>query len=249
MSGRKKGTLRVGSSGYQYDHWKGVFYPEELARDGWLGYYAKRFDTVEINNTYYGLPEARTFDAWREAVGPGFRYTLKFSRYGSHMKKLKDPAGTIGTFLERAEHLEAKLDAILVQLPPHWRAAPGRLAAFLAEAPTRHRWAVEFRDADWLREEVYAVLREHAAAMVIHDLIAEHPRVLAADWVYLRFHGPAASGDARYRYDYPPQALSAEARRIKDHLAAGPDVYAYFNNDAEGCAIANALDLRRYVLS
>ena len=238
---RHKGQLRVGTSGWQYDHWREVFYPPELDTDEWFGYFCKQFDTVEVNNTFYHLPESETFDAWAEQAPEGFLYTLKFSRYGTHMKKLKDPESSIGIFQDRAERLGEHLGAILVQLPPHWHADVERLGAFLAECPSRHRWAVEFRDPDWLRDEVFDVLRDHNAALVVHDLIPDHPREVTADWVYLRFHGAGDGGD------YPHQALSGSARRIERHLAEGRDVYAYFNNDAHGYAIDNARDLRRYV--
>jgi uncharacterized protein YecE (DUF72 family) len=240
MSGRN-GTFRVGTSGWQYDHWKGVFYPPELRKSEWFGHFSDHFDTVEVNNTFYHLPSEETFDNWSHQAPEGFLYVLKFSRYGSHIKKLKDPADSIGVFLERAERLGDLLGPILVQLPPGWSANPRRLAEFLDEAPKRRQWAMEFRNPDWLREEVYEILREHNAALCIHDLIEDHPREVTADWIYLRFHGAGDGGD------YPHQALSASARRIRDWLDDGLDVHAYFNNDAHGFAIENARGLRRYV--
>ncbi|MFW6132533.1 MAG: DUF72 domain-containing protein [Planctomycetota bacterium] len=234
--------LHVGTSGWQYRHWAGVFYPDDIPKKRWFEHYAATFDTVEINNTFYNLPKGETFDDWRRRAPEGFGFTLKFSRYGTHLKRLKDPSGTIGMFLDRAERLGEALGPILVQLPPNFNPDAERLAAFLDEAPRRHRWAVEFRNPDWLCERIYAVLRDHNAALVVHDLIDDHPHVATADWVYLRFHGAGDGGD------YTPQALTASARRIKDHLSANRHVYAYFNNDAEGYAVANARDLRRYVL-
>jgi len=237
---RQTAELRIGTSGYQYDHWKGVFYPPDVPRKRWFEHYAGRFDTVEINNTFYHLPKAETFDAWRQRAPAGFCYTLKFSRYGTHLKRLRDPEQSLGTFLERAERLGGRLGPILVQLPPRFNPDPNRLDAFLTAAPRRHRWAVEFRNADWLCQAVFEVLERHNAALVVHDLIANHPRRTTADWVYLRFHGPDGG-------DYPHQALSAAAGRVRRHLQAGRDVYAYFNNDAHGYALANARALRRYV--
>lgn len=242
MSRSQKAICLIGTSGYQYDHWQPVFYPEGLAKKKWFNHYAEHFQTVEINNTFYNLPKAETFDRWRERTPQGFRYALKFSRYGTHMKKLKDPAATIGRFLERAEHLKSFLGPILVQLPPRWRVNPERLAAFLDAAPKRCRWTVEFRERDWLCDEIYDVLKSHKAALCIHDMLENHPRVQTADWTYLRFHGDHYSGS------YNHQALSAWARWIKDRLAENTDVYAYFNNDDRGYAVQNALDLRRYVL-
>lgn len=232
---------RIGTSGYQYDHWRDVFYPAGLAKSHWFGHYAEYFDTVEINNTFYHLPALSTFDSWREEAPEGFCYALKYSRYGSHLKRLKEPQASLDKFLEGAQRLEARLGPILVQLPPHWGANPERLDAFLEAAPNRHRWAVEFRDPDWLCEEVYTVLRRHSAALCIHDMISDHPRLLTTDWVYLRYHGD------HYRGSYTPQFLTAQAGLIREWIDGGHDVYAYFNNDEAGHAVANALDLKRYL--
>lgn len=239
----KAGRLRVGTSGYHYAHWRGVFYPEELREKEWLDYYVTRFDTVEINNTFYHLPTPEAFDHWREHAPVGFCYALKFSRYGSHIKRLKDPAQPIKMFLGRARRLKEFLGPILVQLPPRWGVNPERLAGFLRAAPRRCRWAFEFRDQSWLCEEVYALLRAHDAALCIHDMLADHPRKLTAHWTYLRFHGTNYSGC------YSRQALAREAEWIRGYLKEGLDVYAYFNNDAEGYAPRNALDLLRFVKS
>ena len=236
-----RGRLRVGTSGFHYRHWRGVFYPKDVPTEKWLRYYARHFDTVEINNTFYRLPEIETFDTWRAEAPADFCFALKFSRYGSHMKRLRAPRAPIERFLERARRLERHLGPILVQLPPSWRADPGRLAGFLEAAPSRQRFAIEFRDPSWLCAPIYELLRKHGAALCIHDLLENHPCEITAGWVYLRFHGD------RYRDCYSPQALGAHARRIRRWLAAGLDVYAYFNNDAEGYAVANAGDLRRYV--
>jgi uncharacterized protein YecE (DUF72 family) len=240
---RYQGKLRIGTSGYHYDHWKGVYYPEELAKGQWFSHYARDFDTVEINNTFYRLPEAATFEAWRRQAPKGFCYALKFSRYGSHIVRLKKPRDTIRKFLQRADRLGDFLGPILVQLPPNWTADPERLDAFLKAAPRDHRWAVEFRDPRWLCEEVFAILKKHDSALCIHDLIENHPRVLTTGWSYLRYHGDHYAGC------YSPQKLAAEARWIRLQLASGKDVFTYFNNDAQGYALTNAADLRRYILS
>lgn len=239
------GELRVGCSGYEYDDWRGRFYPRGLAKARWFEHYAERFDTVEVNGTFYRLPEPETFDRWRERAPRGFRYALKLSRYGTHLKHLKDPDDWVGNFVERAERLRSALGPVLVQLPPRWAPDPDRLHAFLTVAPRRLRWAVEVRDRRWLCEPVYDVLREHDAALVVHDLLTAHPRVATAGWTYLRFHGPDAGRP--YQGSYSHQALAGAARRIRRHLEAGRDVYAYFNNDVGAEAVGDAHDLRRYV--
>lgn len=240
-SRRRHGRLRVGTSGYQYEHWRGVFYPPELPRAQWFAWYARHFDTVEINNTFYRLPAAPVFDAWRKAAPPGMTYALKFSRFATHMKRLREPEQPIALFLERARRLKSTLGPILVQLPPRWHVNVERLHAFLAALPRARRWALEFRDPSWLGEPVYALLAKHRVALCVHDMLAEHPRPVTADFTYLRFHG------RRYGGSYTRAALAAQARRVRDCLAQGIDVYAYFNNDVEGHAVRNALDLRRYV--
>ncbi len=233
--------FRVGTSGFQYDHWQGVFYPDELPKKHWFDHYAKRFDTVEINNTFYRLPAAETFVAWRKQAPAGFCYALKFSRYGSHLKRLKDPASTIRTFLKAACRLRTLLGPILVQLPPNWHADIDRLQTFLKAAPSSVRWAFEFRDPSWLCEEVFSILQNQNAALCIHDMIDNHPRRVTADWVYLRFHGN------RYSGSYDRQTLKSQGRWIKQQLDDGRDVFAYFNNDAQGYAVQNAAELNQYV--
>jgi uncharacterized protein YecE (DUF72 family) len=231
--------LRIGTSGYQYDHWKGIFYPEDLPKKRWFQHYASRFDTVEINNTFYRLPQATAFDAWRRQAPKGFCYALKLSRYGTHLKRLKDPKKWISNFTDRAKKLRAALGPILVQLPPNWDLNVERLQIFLKTAPANYRWALEFRDPRWLCAETYNLLKNHNAALCIHDRIEDHPREVTADWVYLRFHG------VRYGGSYTREVLRQQARHIKGYLDQGLDVFAYFNNDRDGYAIQNATDLKR----
>ncbi len=239
MTDRPK--LRVGTSGWQYDHWRGVFYPDDLPKNRWFSYYAEHFDTVEINNTFYHLPSEATFDSWHNRTPRGFCYSLKFSRYGTQMKKLKDPDATIGSFMERARRLQSFLGPILVQLPPGWKPDYGRLRTFLRAAPRDVRWAVEFRNAEWFSEQVFDILRDNNVALVIHDMLPGHPREVTADWVYMRFHG------VDYSREYTHEQLTEAAEWIHTQLRTGVDVYAYFNNDASAYAVANARDLRRYV--
>jgi uncharacterized protein YecE (DUF72 family) len=236
----KPGRLRVGTSGYQYEHWRGLFYPKPLPKKAWFAYYADHFDTVEINNTFYRLPQPATFEAWRARAPAGFCYAVKFSRYGSHLKRLKDPGEPVARFLDRADRLRPFLGPILVQLPPNWKPDVERLSGFLKQAPRHYRWAFEFRDHRWLCAEVFELLRHANAALCIHDLIVPHPREITADWLYLRFHGTSSGGN------YTDQALRAEASRIRQYVATGLDVFAYFNNDVGGHALHNAADLRRY---
>ncbi|MFW6152589.1 MAG: DUF72 domain-containing protein [Verrucomicrobiota bacterium] len=238
---KKEGKLRVGTSGYQYNHWKGVFYPVDMPKKKWFKHYCKHFDTVEINNTFYNLPEKDTFSKWRTDAPSDFLYVLKFSRYGSHLKCLKDPESAIGMFMERSAALQEKLGPILVQLKPNWGLNIARLRTFLEAVPKDQRWAIEFRNPDWLCEEVFDVLREHSAALCVHDMIGDHPEIVTTGWTYLRFHGN------HYQGSYSSRFLSARADKIAEYLSEGADVYAFFNNDAQGFAPRNALDLKRFV--
>jgi uncharacterized protein YecE (DUF72 family) len=238
----KAPELRVGTSGYQYDHWKGIFYPADLPKSRWFEHYARVFDTLEINNTFYRLPEPHVFDAWRQQAPPGFRYAVKFSRYGSHLKRLKDPERSVGRFWAAARRLRRTLGPVLVQLPPRWPADPDRLAAFLAALPRGQRWAFEFRDPRWLVPAVFELLRRRRAALCIHDKL-EHPPEVTADWVYVRFHGGEEDGS------YSGAQLSAWSRRIADWLRRDYAVFAYFNTDIGGYAVRNALELKRLLSS
>ncbi len=248
MNGRSTPELAIGTSGYQYQHWREIFYPAKLPQRQWFEHYAQFFDTVEINNTFYHLPNEKTFKTWHDRASEDFLYILKFSRYGSHIKRLLEPENSVNMFLERARLLAPMLGPILVQLPPHWYVDAARLNAFLDAADTgavamglgNQRWAVEFRDPSWLCDSVYEILQRHRAALCIHDLIENHPRKLTADWVYLRFHG-AHTHDG----DYDSQVLQEWAGFIKDRLQDGLDVYGFFNNDVHGYAIQNALELKR----
>ena len=138
-TGKRTGHCRIGTSGFHYKHWKGIFYPENLSSKQWFAYYASQFDTVELNNTFYRLPPEAYFDAWRAGAPTGFCFAVKFSRYGSHVMKLKNADDTIRRFIERAERLADHLAPILVQLPPKWDVNVERLSDFLAAAPRRQR--------------------------------------------------------------------------------------------------------------
>lgn len=231
--------IRIGTSGYQYKHWKGDFYPKKLPVKDWFAHYIKHFDTVEINNTFYKMASAETFEQWKETAPDNFCYVIKYSRYGTHLKRLKDPEDHVNYFMDRVSHLGEFLGPILVQLPPRWKRNIHRLRRFLETTPEDLRWAVEVRDPEWLHEEFYDLLRHYKTALVIHDMIPYHPRVVTADWTYLRYHGQ------NYQGSYDEQQLDAIAEDIRDHKDQGRDVFVYFNNDLGGHAIRNAKTLKK----
>lgn len=235
------GRCYVGTSGYQYEHWRGVFYPEGLPKRRWFEHYASVFDTVEINNTFYRLPEASVFEEWEAAAPGGFTFALKYSRFGSHRKKLKDPEQHVPNMVDRARKLRGKLGPILVQLPPRWHADAERLETFAKALPKTIRWAFEFRDPSWLAPPVLDVLRKRKCALCIHDALPDHPKEVTADWAYVRFHGDGYAGS------YSKSELRRWGRQMRAWTQDGLDVYVYFNNDAEGHAVQNARTLRELV--
>ena len=232
--------IRIGCSGWQYKHWRGDFYPAEIPPAQWLEYYAQRFDTVEINNSFYRLPEETTFAAWKRRAPPGFLYAVKASRFLTHMKKLKDPEEPIERFFTRAKHLGNALGPVLFQLPPRWPANVERLKIFLQALPKRWRHAIEFRDPSWYSDEVFALLDRYRVALCLHDMQGSaSERRAIGPFVYARFHGTTKYGG---RYD--DQTLESWAEWLVARAREGSPVYAYFNNDVGGHAPRDAARLR-----
>jgi uncharacterized protein YecE (DUF72 family) len=242
--GVRTGEIRIGCSGWQYRHWRGRFYPRDLPTERWLEHYAASFDTVELNNSFYRLPEADTFAAWADRVPPGFLFAVKASRYLTHMKRLREPADPLDRLWTRARRLAERLGPVLYQLPPRWRADVDRLAAFLEALPRSHPQAIEFRDSSWYVPLVLQLLAQGPASLCIHDMHGSaSPRTATGALAYVRFHGPTG----RYRGGYSPQQLAAWADRLVMWATEGRHVYAYFNNDLGGHAPADALRLREMV--
>jgi len=234
----RRGRIRIGTSGYQYRHWRDVFYPEDVPQRAWLAYYTGVFETVELNATFYRLPDDAVVESWLEQVPSGFLFALKFSRYGSHNKRLKEPEKSVEPFVRMARILGDRLGPILVQLPPRWHINLPRLEAFLTALPSDLRWAVEFRDPGWLCEDTYRLLESKGVALCVHDMLPDHPERLTADWQYRRFHG------VRYGGSYSRRQLEEQAARMNRLAGQGVDTYVYFNNDQGGWAPRNALELR-----
>jgi uncharacterized protein YecE (DUF72 family) len=232
--------VRVGTSGWHYQHWRENFYPPGEAPS--LAYYAKRFDTVEINNSFYRLPAAETFQSWRDRSPPGFLFAVKASRFITHMKKLTDPEGGFEKFFAAVAHLGPKLGPVLFQLPPRWRCNLDRLERFLETiAPKRLRCAFEFRNETWFGPQLEALLSRHNAAFCIYDIAQRRsPLTATADFVYIRLHGPEA---AAYAGSYGDAALRDWAERIRAWRSEGRDVFCYFDNDQKAYAAADALRL------
>jgi uncharacterized protein YecE (DUF72 family) len=234
----------VGCSGWQYKHWRGDFYPLDVPQTRWFDYYAARFDTVEINNTFYRLPEQSTFAAWAARAPSGFLFAIKASRFLTHMKKLKDPEEPIERLFSRMHPLRKHLGPVLYQLPPGWKLDRERLEHFLQALPRGVRHVLEFRDPSWYTDDVKALLARHGASLCLHDMHGSATgRERIGPIVYVRFHG--ASG--HYSGGYPDDRLRGWAEWLNEQRAAGADVYAYFNNDVGGHAPRDAVRLRQFV--
>ena len=222
--------IAVGTSGYAYKEWKGNFYPADLPADGMLRYYGERFETVEINNTFYRMPVEKVLLAWASEVPDGFRFVLKASQKITHFKRLKDVGSEVEYFLRVANVLGAKLGPTLFQLPPNLKKDLPRLVAFLALVPRTWRAAFEFRHASWFEDDVFAALKERNAAMCVADTdpaddekdALEVPFVATADWGYLRLR----------RAGYAPPDLAAWAGKVRSQ--PWTDAFVFFKHEDAG---------------
>jgi uncharacterized protein YecE (DUF72 family) len=235
---------RIGCSGWNYPHWREVFYPAGLPESRWLEHYAETFDTVEVNSTFYRLPTRKSTERWAAASPPGFLFTVKASRYLTHIRRLREVGDGFAILRERIEPLidARKLGPILWQLPESFRRDDERLATALGELP-EGRHCFEFRHASWFVPEVLAILREHRAALVIGDNPSRPFQTLdrTADWMFVRLHKGRGRGG-----NYTPAQLKEWAERVREWRRDG-DVYVYFNDDWQGFAVREARRLKELV--
>ena len=227
----------VGTCGFSYSHWRGVFYPQGLPQGRWLEYYAQRFNAVEINNSFYRLPSTDQFKAWAGRTPPGFVFAVKASRFITHVRRLKAVDNSVATMFSRMEGLGEKLGPVLYQLPPDFQRDDAVLEEFVSVLPAGFKHVVEFRNDTWHDQHVLDLLRHHGVALCIHDHGGSASPVEAtAGFAYLRLHGPEGVATG-----YTEQELTGWARAL-GALAAGPSAYAFFNNDDGGHAVRNAAD-------
>jgi len=233
----------VGTSGWVYPHWREVVYPPDLPSSRWLSFYVAKFPTVELNFSFYRLPQEKTFAGWGRRVPDDFRFAVKASRFITHIKRLRDCEEPLETFLDRARLLGDALGPVLYQMPPSFHRTPEnseRLARFLSLLPQDVRHVFEFRHDSWFDAEPFALLRMHNVGFcVFHMVDRETPLEATTDFVYVRFHGSAAL----YGGSYSDEQLADWARRLRELPEDVRDVYVYFNNDAFGHAVANARTL------
>lgn len=238
---------RVGCSGWNYKDWRGSFYPADLPQWKWLRHYASVFDSCEINGTFYRLPEASTFKAWREAVPNGFLFAVKASRFLTHLKRLREPREPVKRLFQRSRALGDRLGPVLYQLPPNMKIDLPRLEEFAHTLPKSIRGVpvehvIEFREPSWYTRETFDLLERVGLTLCLYDkrgsAIVE-PMIGPA--VYVRFHGTSG----HYHGSYPTARLDRWAARLAERVRDGKPVYAYFNNDPRATATQNALTLRK----
>ncbi|HID08465.1 MAG TPA: DUF72 domain-containing protein [Armatimonadetes bacterium] len=233
----------IGTSGWVYQHWREVFYPADLRQTDWLSFYAEHFCTVEINNSFYRLPTRATFQRWHKQTPPKFVFAIKGNRFITHMRKLRNVEEPLQRFWDAVEGLGSKARVILWQLPPMLKADAIRLRDFVEQLPRSYHHVFEFRHHSWWMDKAtLRVLEDCGCAFCIPS--APHlPKavIVTTNFSYIRMHG----WDELYAGCYPLDELKWWAREIRKLLRRGMNVYVYFNNDAHGYAVRNAMELMK----
>jgi uncharacterized protein YecE (DUF72 family) len=231
-----RATTHIGTSGWQYKHWKGLFYPQDLNVQDWLAYYAGQFDCVEVNSSFYAMPGADVIARWCACVPAEFRFAVKAPRQITHFKKLKNCEPELIELFRRLDGFGARLGPVLFQLPPRWRLNLRRLADFLDWVPQEHRLVFEFRDPSWHDDEVYALLASRSIGFCIFDRDGfTSPFVDDGNFVYVRLHGPGGA----YASNYRAPRLRTWVDRAIGWNRQSKDVFLFFNNDEKGYAVKN----------
>jgi uncharacterized protein YecE (DUF72 family) len=234
----------IGTSGWHYDDWRSRFYPEKLPKTKWLEFYASRFPTVELNNSFYRLPSEVAFQNWYDSSPADFIFAVKVSRFITHIKRLKNTEEAVTNFTNRARILNDKLGPLLYQLPPNMHRNDETLASFLSSLPGGLRHVIEFRHHSWFTEPVFEILRRHDAGLCVFDMPSlTSPLLATCDFAYIRFHG----SDSLYSSCYSDEALADWAKRIAELAKNLDSVFIYFNNDVAGFALSNAATIGHYL--
>ncbi len=238
------GGVYIGTAGWNYKHWQGPYYPRTIPQRQWLEYYGSDFNTVEINNSFYNLPALKTLRQWKQETPKQFVFSIKASRYITHMKKLHNPRQSLNRFLQRIDALGNQLGPILFQLPPRWHKDIERLESFIRLLPRKYQYSMEFRDTSWWDDDIYELLRQNNIAWCQYELAGiKTPRIITADFAYVRLHGPEHTP---YTGSYHGNTLHAWERYFKKIRNKMHAIYCYFDNDEKGYAVKNAKQLKHY---
>jgi len=234
-------SVFIGTSGWFFEHWKTIFYPEKIKKDEFLEYYIKNFNSVEINNTFYQIPKKETLLKWKDTVSKDFIFSVKANQFITHRKKLKDPENTLPEFFDAVSVLENKIRVILFQLPPRWRFNHDRLKKFIEYLPDNFRYTFEFRDKTWLNQDTYSLFSQHNISICFYDFESSLSLdVLTADFIYLRLHGPIGA----YQGQYSDKEIDLWANKISE-WSLNREIFCYFDNDERGYAPQDALRLSK----
>ena len=242
--------IHIGTSGWSYKHWNGVFYPPEVKPAQYLEHYLTQFDCVELNSSFYHLPKKLTASGWMDRTPENFRFCPKMSRFITHQRRLRYAEEAVRNFFDVFDIMAPRLGPVLVQLPPGLHDDLPRLTVFLhylKEQFSAHRFAIEVRHDSWLHDAFFELLRQNNMAFVIADSGNRYPSDdrVTANFVYLRFHGNVKL----YATDYREEELQAYAGKMRNWLKEGKEIWAFFNNDFEGFAVKNANELKRLLLN
>jgi len=237
---RKKTNYRIGTSGWQYGDWKGVFYPAKLKPTDWIRFYSKKFSTVEVNATFYRKIKSETFKKWYLITPRDFLFSIKISREITHFKRLKIEKSLIGDFLRRLTPLKEKLGVILIQLPPSLKFDSYLLSDFCEMLSKKHKYAIEVRNRTFLNDNFLNILKKHNIAFCIADTAGRHPyyEAITTDFIYIRLHG----SKSLYTSQYTTKELKMWTSKIEKWNLT---TYIYFDNDYKGYAVKNALKLEK----
>lgn len=228
--------ILIGTSGWVYKEWADDFYRGLKPPEHFL-FYTTQFSTVEINATFYRMPNLKTVRGWRDKAPRGFRFAVKGSRYITHIKRLNNLERSVGAFTRRVRPLKEKLGPLLWQLPPNFGKDLPRLEKFLKRLPKSFSHAVEFRHPDWMADDTFALLRQHGASSVwISSRRMPMNFPATADFIYVRFHGLAGGP----KHNYTRRELHPWAEQMCEQAESGKKVFAYFNNDLNVRAPNNA---------
>ncbi|MGA2331418.1 MAG: DUF72 domain-containing protein [Syntrophales bacterium] len=241
MSKKMIPCIYIGTSGWNYEHWRDVFYPATYTKSAWLRFYAQNFTTVEVNATFYRLPKPETFENWRRTTPEGFLWAVKANRYITHIRRLRDAGEALERFFSAAGRLEEKLGPVLFQLPPGLAFHEDTLEEFCDNLEKYdHPCALEMRHQSWLADRVMKKIEDRGLAFCISDTASRYPygEFVTADFIYIRLHGSRKL----YASDYTEDELQMWAEKIRQWKK---DTYVYFDNDFGGYAPKNAARLKQ----
>ena len=232
-------SIRIGTSGWTYKHWQTIFYPDKWPKSRWLEYYVRHFDTVELNASFYRLPNPTTFQNWKTKTPDNFLWAVKASKFITHTKRLKDPAEPLGRLYSATIGLGEKLGVILFQLPPTLPFDEDVFRVFCGSLNSRVRHALEIRHPSWINNQAFSILTEFKIALCVSDTAGRYPssEIITADFAYIRLHGSRKL----YASEYSEEELRTWAEKVD---VWNKDAFIFFDNDYEGYAVKNAKRLK-----